>query len=131
MAQLVARLEPQSMINMKNETQACTWAGVTCNSADEVTSISWKSRGLKGNLTWGSLPHTVCTLCVSQNGLGGTVPVHLFPPKLSHLYIQNNIFFGPFDTISLPHALVEIWSSGTKFSGVLDLTLLPPLLKML
>ena len=81
---LIENLVKKSVIT-SNKTEACLWTGVTCTSDHEVSGIDWSAKALKGSLSWGSLPHTVCGVRVGNNELSGTVPVSALPPKLTYL----------------------------------------------
>lgn len=104
-------------LNWNNSTtwlsafDVCTWYGVSCNVAKEVTEVDLTKNGLTGALheAW-ALLHNCTSLILSSNALTGPIPGEAFAnmPNLVYLYLQNNKLNG-----TIPLSLKDAGQLGT------------------
>ena len=115
-------------------TAVCSWMGVICDAEEVVIKI--EGHNLSGVLVWKYLPWTLRILLVNaehpyRHQLRGSVDTTTLPPKLSELWLHDNVLDGPLNLSHLPQSISLLNASANRFSGTLALEALPPLLLML
>ena len=124
----------QFLLEVKNphpswdtHTFACSWSGVECNEAKQITSVLWYSRNLKGTLHWRQLSHLrMKHLRLYDNKLAGEVLLDQLPENMTALGLYLNSFSGPLDLVHLPAGMEVIGLQYNQFSGWVELSHLPP-----
>ncbi|KAL5719203.1 hypothetical protein ACHQM5_012014 [Ranunculus cassubicifolius] len=86
-----------SLRSWANTSNLCSWYGMTCNKAGDLSEINLSNCSLQGalkNLTFSSFPNLVC-LNFSSNALIGNIPAHIGTlSKVVHLDLSMNSFTG-------------------------------------
>ncbi|KAL6128981.1 hypothetical protein ACLB2K_072334 [Fragaria x ananassa] len=73
-------------------TSHCTWAGVTCNSHNHVTSLDLSGLNLSGYLSPAFLVY-LSNLTLAENNLSGPIPPEISSlSALRLLNLSNNVF---------------------------------------
>jgi len=131
-------------VSWRNDTNCCTWEGITCSMDGVVTDVSLPSRNLEGNISSclghltrllrlnlssnllsGNLPQellsssSIIVLDVSSNRLTGglkELPYTTSVPPLQVLNISSNLFTGPFPRTTWKNLLV-LNASNNSFTG--------------
>lgn len=104
-----------------NESSACTWAGISCDSSGSIIHINLAKCGLNGtlrNLSFSSFPKLL-TLDLSLNSLHGTIPQQLGMLKLLQvLDLSENRLTGSIPTsVENMDNLVNLYLVGNRLSG--------------
>ena len=105
-----------AMYNNLNAGDCCNKNGVACIGA-RVTSITWNSLGLNGNIN-GTALNLLTELTFIEmiiNSITGQLPKSL-PDKITHMNFGNNQFSGPIT--SLPSKIQVFHCDQNNFSGV-------------
>ena len=124
-----------------DNTPACEWKFVECDTDKHVTSLKWQSNmfqdsladslTIKGELQWVYTPHTLLFFRAYMQALFGSLHLSLLPPRLITFDIALNRCSGHLDLTHLPCSLVTLDLNFNKFEGEIDLSCLPASLKTL
>ena len=98
-------------------TPACSWNGITCDTDQNIINVGWYNCGLNGSLQWSYLPSTLLTLEVALNSLCGTVSWDILPSQLVILSLHRNYLTGEVLLHNLPHSLKEMHLQSNNFCG--------------
>ena len=77
-----------------NETPACNWKGVYCNTTGSVVSIDWRDMVLGGTPNLTTLPQGLQLLYLNYNQFTGTPNLVTLPQGLQYLLVDDNHFDG-------------------------------------
>ena len=116
---------------------ACDWPGVTCDDAQNVTSINWKlQKWVDGSVTLDYLPENLAYMNILSRlfetaKASGTITTSLLPRVLQFLALSGQNFFGTLDLSALPPAMTVFHGMYSKFEGTIDLEYLPPKMEII
>ncbi|XVE60130.1 hypothetical protein DITRI_Ditri05aG0102500 [Diplodiscus trichospermus] len=120
--------DPSGMLSTwKSGTGCCTWAGITCNSVNQVTSISLFGQldkpktFLSGTISSSLLKlHNLDSIYLQNlRNISGSFPLLVFGlPKLKFVYLENNKLSGqiPLNIGNLSQ-LQALSLAGNRFTG--------------
>ncbi|KAL6196262.1 hypothetical protein ACLB2K_031877 [Fragaria x ananassa] len=92
-------------------TSHCTWAGVTCDSHNHVTSLDLSGLNLSGYLSPDiAFLVYLSNLILAENNLSGPIPPEISALRL--LNLSNNVFNRMFPP-STPTSLTSVFSTST------------------
>ena len=100
-----------------NETPACNWKGVYCNTTGSVVKIDWGGMGLGGTPNLATLPQGLQYLDLSDNQFTGTLNLATLPQGLLRLDLSDNQFTGTPNLATLPQGLQALDMDTNDFDG--------------
>ena len=105
----------------------CSWLGVECNKAKNVTSIIWHGTviALKGNFNFEMLPTHLTRLILYMQEMSGEIQTSRLPEGLDMLIVQACHFTGTVDMQSLPPKLRKLIITGNEITHISDIRGLP------
>mmetsp|Transcript_39932 Transcript_39932/g.63110 ORF Transcript_39932/g.63110 Transcript_39932/m.63110 type:complete len:260 (-) Transcript_39932:49-828(-) len=111
-------------------TEISHWGFTETNDSQEVISINWSFRDLRGTMDMRWIPESVESFSTKSNSLEGSVDFTVLPTNLRVLVLSSNKYTGQ---IILDHLkkLEGAWLQMNSFSGTLCLENLSPKLNKL
>uniref|UniRef100_A0A0D9YMJ3 Uncharacterized protein n=1 Tax=Oryza glumipatula TaxID=40148 RepID=A0A0D9YMJ3_9ORYZ len=112
-------------VSWQNDTDCCTWEGITCSIDSTITEVLLASKGLEGNISpyLGSFTGLL-RLNLSHNSLSGELPLMELMSSssiaiLDVLNISSNLFTAQFpaNTWKVMNNLVSLNASNNSFTG--------------
>ena len=119
------------------------WKGVTLRTDGDVYKISWNAwsgipvEAMRGTFDFRYLPRTLFELCLEGVKCQCTLDFAALPDQVTSLRLSYCYFTGSVDLAAFPASITEIeiqgdpWGQGPGLTGSVDLTRLPPRLKVL
>ncbi|KAL3139326.1 hypothetical protein ABBQ38_003661 [Trebouxia sp. C0009 RCD-2024] len=123
--QIKMSIDPRNQLSdwQAGAPNACSFSGVTCNSAQEVTELNLAGKDLGGSLPQDASAYTPLTtltlLDLSTNQLTGSLPPLGSLTALQTLELMENSFTGPLPELSGFRNLTVINFQDNQFSGTL------------
>ena len=93
--------------DFENDCCNTDYLGITCDSEDRVTSISWPDMELSGTLDMDQLPERLATLDLSTNRISLVVGPSA-SNSLKSLNLNNNLISGVFPVLSSPLRMLSL-----------------------
>ncbi|TVU16370.1 hypothetical protein EJB05_39929, partial [Eragrostis curvula] len=124
LAAFLAKADPSSHLRAppSASSSACSYQGVSCDAAGQVTRLVLESAGLNGTFAPATLSRLtdLRVLSLKSNALHGPVPDLSPLANLKALYLAGNRFSGPFPpSLASLRRLRSIDLSGNRFYGAL------------
>ena len=112
---------------------ACTWEGVECTEAGDISDIEWHSWviQLKGSIDFKMFPMTVKFIKVYFQDLYGEIDTTAFPESLEYLCLAKCFFTGTIDLGSLPPRMQFFQVSNNKITEVRNVQNFPDTMQCL